>query len=173
MVQRTVSGLSPADAHASRNALLELTKGLVLDRFDDREPTFTPALVQAARDLADARPTDAGLSPPAIAVHLHVSVRTLQRAFASVDESLSACIRRRRLEEATAALTAPDHGSTSPKPPRAGTSPTAATSSVPSRSSTKRQRRISFTDRPDDSASSAPLPAHRRLPRPARHLAAC
>ncbi|MGW1758017.1 helix-turn-helix domain-containing protein [Streptomyces mirabilis] len=107
MVQRTVSDLSPAGAHASRNALLELAKGLVLDHFDDREPTFTPALAQAAKDLADARLTDAELSPAATAAQLHVSVRTLQRAFASLDESFSAYIRRRRLEEAAQALTAP------------------------------------------------------------------
>ncbi|MFE5030952.1 helix-turn-helix domain-containing protein [Streptomyces sp. NPDC056683] len=106
MVQRTVSDLSPAGAHASRNALLELTKGLILDHFDDREPTFTPALAQAAKDLADARLTDAELSPSVIAAQLHVSVRTLQRAFASQEESFSAYIRRRRLEEAAEALTA-------------------------------------------------------------------
>ncbi|WP_234490125.1 AraC family transcriptional regulator [Streptomyces sp. MBT33] len=106
-VQRTVSDLGPAAAHASRNALLELAKGLVLDRFDDREPVFTPALAQAAKDLAETRLTDAELSPAAIAAHLHVSVRTLQRAFASLEESFSAYVRRRRLEEAAAALTAP------------------------------------------------------------------
>ncbi|MEU6222454.1 helix-turn-helix domain-containing protein [Streptomyces sp. NPDC047042] len=107
MVQRTVSDLGPAATHAARNALLELAKGLFLDHFDDHEPAFTPALAQAAKDLADARLTDAELSPAAIATHLHVSVRTLQRAFASLDESFSAYIRRRRLEEAAAALTAP------------------------------------------------------------------
>ncbi|MFF1285587.1 helix-turn-helix domain-containing protein [Streptomyces sp. NPDC058299] len=106
MVQRTVNDLSPAGAHASRNALLELAKGLILDHFDDREPTFTPALAQAAKNLADARLTDAELSPASIAVQLHVSLRTLQRAFARLDESFSAYIRRRRLEEAAAALTA-------------------------------------------------------------------
>ncbi|WP_210570818.1 helix-turn-helix domain-containing protein [Streptomyces sp. GESEQ-4] len=107
MVQRVVSGLSPAGAHASRNAMLELAKGLVLDHFDDREPAFTPALAQAAKDLAEALLTEADLSPAAVAAHLHVSVRTLQRAFAGLDESFSAYIRRRRLEEAAAALTAP------------------------------------------------------------------
>ncbi|MFF5157890.1 helix-turn-helix domain-containing protein [Streptomyces sp. NPDC000348] len=107
MVQRTVSDLSLAAAHASRNALLELAKGLALDHFDDREPTFIPALAQAARDLADARLADADLSSATIAAHLHVSLRTLQRAFASLDESLSAYIRRRRLEEAATVLTAP------------------------------------------------------------------
>ncbi|MBW8481414.1 helix-turn-helix domain-containing protein [Actinomadura parmotrematis] len=106
-VQQVVGGLSPAGAQASRNALLELVKGLLLDAFDDREPAFTPALAQAARNLADTRLTDAELSPAAIAAHLHVSVRTLQRAFAETDEPLSAYIRRRRLEEAAAALLAP------------------------------------------------------------------
>ncbi|MEU2625288.1 helix-turn-helix domain-containing protein [Streptomyces sp. NPDC007157] len=106
MVQRTVSDLSPAAAHASRNALLELAKGLILDDFDDREPTFMPALAQAAKDLADAQLTHAELSPATIAAQLHVSLRTLQRTFASLDEPFSAYIRRRRLEEAAEALTA-------------------------------------------------------------------
>lgn len=106
MVQRTASSLGPAAAQASRNALLELAKGLILDHFDDREPTFTPALAEAAKDLAEARLTDAELSPTTVAAQLHVSVRTLQRAFASLDESFSAYIRRRRLEEAAEALTA-------------------------------------------------------------------
>ncbi|GHE92936.1 helix-turn-helix domain-containing protein [Streptomyces fumanus] len=107
MVQRTVGDLGPAAARASRTALIELAKGLVLDHFDDREPTFTPALAQAAKDLADTRLTDADLSPAAIAAHLHVSVRTLQRAFAGLDESFSAYIRRRRLAEAAEALSVP------------------------------------------------------------------
>lgn len=55
--------------------------------FDDREPTFTPALAQAAKDLADARLIDAELSPAAIAAQLHVPLRTLQRAFSSLNES--------------------------------------------------------------------------------------
>jgi AraC-like DNA-binding protein len=46
-------------------------------------------------------------SAPTIAAHLHVSVRTLQRAFATLGESFSAYIHRRRLEEAATALTAP------------------------------------------------------------------
>ena len=59
--------LGPAGARASRNALLELADGLVLDHFDDREPTFTPVLAQAVKGLADARLTDAELSPSATA----------------------------------------------------------------------------------------------------------
>jgi AraC-like DNA-binding protein len=102
-----VGALGPAAARGARNALHELVRGLIFDHFDDREPAFTPALVQAARELADARLSDAGLSPAAIAAHLHVSVRTLQRAFAILDESFAAYIRRRRLEEAARALLAP------------------------------------------------------------------
>ena len=66
-MRRTVGDLGPAGAHAFRNVLLELAEGPVLDHFDDREPTFTPALAQAAKDLADARLTDAELSPSATA----------------------------------------------------------------------------------------------------------
>ena len=40
---------------------------------------------------------------------LHVSVRTLHRAFASVGQSVASYIRQRRLEEARLALTAPSN----------------------------------------------------------------
>jgi AraC-like DNA-binding protein len=107
MLQRTVGRLGPDEARTARNALLELVKGLILSGFDDREPTFTPTLVQAAKELAEARLTDAGLSTATIAAQLHVSARTLQRAFADRDESLTAFIRRRRLEEAAQAFLRP------------------------------------------------------------------
>jgi AraC-like DNA-binding protein len=106
MLQRTVGRLDPAGARAARNALHELVRGVILGHFDDREPAFVPALAQAARDLADARLTDPGLSPATVAAHLHVSVRTLQRAFGDLDEPFAAYIRRRRLEEAARALVA-------------------------------------------------------------------
>ncbi|MCO5970358.1 helix-turn-helix domain-containing protein [Actinoallomurus soli] len=107
MLQRTLGGLGPAGADASRSALHELARGLILDHFDDREPTFVPALAQAAKDLADARLTDAELSSTTIPRQLHVSVRTLQRAVADLDEPFNAYVRRRRLEEAAEALIAP------------------------------------------------------------------
>jgi AraC-like DNA-binding protein len=106
LLHRTAGSLTEAGAHASRNALLELARGLILDRFDDQESAFTPALAQAARDLADARLTDPELTTASVAGQLHVSVRTLQRAFAGLDESLNAYIRRRRLERAAGALVA-------------------------------------------------------------------
>jgi AraC-like DNA-binding protein len=107
MLQRTVGRLGKEEARTARNALLELAKGLILSAFDDREPAFAPALVQAAMDLADDRLTDAELSTATLAGQLHVSVRTLQRAFADRDESLSGYIRRRRLEAAAQAFLQP------------------------------------------------------------------
>lgn len=74
---------------------------------DDVEPLLSPALAQAARDLADRRLTDPALSPSALARELNVSPRTLQRAFAREGRPLSSYIRRRRLEEACRALVAP------------------------------------------------------------------
>ncbi|MFI5843793.1 helix-turn-helix domain-containing protein [Catenuloplanes sp. NPDC051500] len=107
MLQRTVGHLGPDEARTARNALLELAKGLILSRFDDHESAFAPTLVQAAMDVADTRLTDAGLSTATIAALLHVSVRTLQRAFADRAESLTAYVRRRRLEEAAQAFLRP------------------------------------------------------------------
>jgi AraC-like DNA-binding protein len=100
MLQRTVGRLGPDEARAARNALIELAKGVMLGQFDDREPVHVPALVHAARKVADARLTDAELSTATVAAHFHVSTRTLQRAFGGQGEPLSAYIRRRRLEEA-------------------------------------------------------------------------
>ena len=107
MIQKTVTGLGPAGVHAAHLVLIELTKAVVKGRFDDVEPQLAPALVQAARDLADSRLADSELSPTMLARQLNVSLRTLQRAFATTDESMTAYIRRRRLEEARLALTTP------------------------------------------------------------------
>ncbi|MFF0591394.1 helix-turn-helix domain-containing protein [Streptomyces sp. NPDC003781] len=68
---------------------------------------MSPALAQAARDLADRRLTDTGLPPSALTRELNVSPRTLQRAFAGEGRPLSTYIRRRRLGEASRALVAP------------------------------------------------------------------
>jgi AraC family transcriptional regulator, positive regulator of tynA and feaB len=55
---------------------------------------------------ADGRLADPNLSPALLAGELHVSVRTLHRAFAAVGESAAAYIRRQRLERARAELAA-------------------------------------------------------------------
>ncbi|MGW1564818.1 helix-turn-helix domain-containing protein, partial [Streptomyces sp. NPDC002144] len=67
---------------------------------------LAPPLAQAAKDLVDSHLTHPELSPKMLARELHVSVRTLHRAFESVGESVSSYIRHRRLEAARLALTA-------------------------------------------------------------------
>ncbi|WP_177324421.1 hypothetical protein [Streptomyces mirabilis] len=47
------------------------------------EPRLAPALAQAAKDLAKSHLADPELSPAMLARELNVSVRTLQRMFAS------------------------------------------------------------------------------------------
>lgn len=71
--------------------------GPVHGGLDDVEPRLPPA--QAARDLADRRLNDRGLSPTARARKPNVSMCTLQRAFADEGQSLSTCFRKRRLGE--------------------------------------------------------------------------
>ena len=55
----------------------------------------------------EARLADPDLSPSTLARELHVSVRTLHRAFTTAGESVSAYIRRSRLEQARRELAAP------------------------------------------------------------------
>ncbi len=104
MVRQTLSGLGEAGLRAAESALVELATGVAMGRFDDQEAELRPALVRAAQDLADARLTDADLSSDRLAHELHVSVRTLQRAFAEVGEPVSGYVRRRRLELARKVL---------------------------------------------------------------------
>jgi AraC family transcriptional regulator, positive regulator of tynA and feaB len=79
---------------------------VAIRRFDDVEPRLAPALVRAAKDLANSHLADPELSAPMLARELNVSIRTLQRAFAAAGESVTAYIRHLRLEEARFALTA-------------------------------------------------------------------
>ncbi|WP_245766071.1 helix-turn-helix transcriptional regulator [Streptomyces griseoaurantiacus] len=98
-------GLGPAAAGAARNATLELFHGLVNDRaMDDAE--FTPALVRAAMDyIEDRLLLDPDLGPRSIAAALHVSVRTLYRAFGrGATPSVMGYVRERRLERARTEL---------------------------------------------------------------------
>lgn len=106
MIQQTLPDLGRAGTESARDALVELLKGLALSRFDDQEPAFAPSLVRAAQNLAEQFLQDSALSPELIAAKLHVSVRTLQRSFATTTEPLSAYIRRRRLAEASRTLLA-------------------------------------------------------------------
>jgi AraC-like DNA-binding protein len=108
-VGRMLDRLGPAGLDAARATLAELARAVVLGGVDDVEPRLSPALAQAARELADRRLTDPVLSPSAVARELNVSVRTLQRAFAREGQPLSAYVRDRRLEEARRALLAAPH----------------------------------------------------------------
>ncbi|UIX33317.1 helix-turn-helix domain-containing protein [Streptomyces sp. GQFP] len=106
MVHATVADLNPAGVHAAHSTLIELAKAVAWQRFDDAEPLLAPALAQAAKELSDRHLADPELTPTMLARELKVSVRTLQRAFATSGESPTAYIRLRRLEEARRALTA-------------------------------------------------------------------
>ncbi|MEY9961989.1 AraC family transcriptional activator of tynA and feaB [Streptacidiphilus sp. MAP12-16] len=110
MVHQTIPELAPAGVQAAHSTLIELAKAVATRRFDDVEPRLAPALAQAAKDLADSRLSDPGLSAAVLARELNVSVRTLQRAFTAAGGSVISYIRRRRLEEARLALTAPPSG---------------------------------------------------------------
>ncbi|WP_246002619.1 helix-turn-helix domain-containing protein [Nocardia tenerifensis] len=107
MVHATVTDLGASGVHAAHTALIELAKAVVAGRFDDAEPSLGIALAQAARELADRRLADPGLSPAMLARELNVSVRTLQRAFTAAGESVTAYIRHRRLAQARLALADP------------------------------------------------------------------
>ena len=104
LVQANLAALGPPGARAAHAALLELAKGVAMSRLDDAEPALFPTLVDAARELADGLLTDPDLTPAQVARRLHVSSRSLQRAFADTGEPLAAYIRRRRLEEARRTL---------------------------------------------------------------------
>jgi AraC family transcriptional activator of tynA and feaB len=106
LLHDTIDELADHGIETARNALIELTRGVMYHYVDDAEPALTPALATAARELADQWLTHPELTPSLLARELHVSVRTLNRAFADTGEPVAAYIRRRRLEEARRALTA-------------------------------------------------------------------
>jgi AraC-like DNA-binding protein len=107
MVAENLPDLSPAGVRGARDALLELAKGVLRREFDDAEPRLAPTLVRAAMQIADDRLADPDLSPTTLARELHVSLRTLHRAFTRTEESVAAYIRRRRLEQARLDLGTP------------------------------------------------------------------
>ncbi|MQS17113.1 helix-turn-helix domain-containing protein [Streptomyces kaniharaensis] len=103
-VYRGAWTLGDSPRHSSHTVVAGPAKAVALGRFDDVEPRLAPALTQAAKDIADSLLADPGLSAAMLAGRLNVSVRTLHRAFATTQESVTAYIRRRRLEEARLAL---------------------------------------------------------------------
>lgn len=103
-VRRLLNELGPAGLLAARTALIELTRALVRGAAD---PQLTSPIVLAAKALIEQRLTEPGPDPASLARELHVSVRTLQRAFAAERTSLTAYVRDRRLELARRALSSP------------------------------------------------------------------
>jgi AraC family transcriptional regulator, positive regulator of tynA and feaB len=99
--------LSTTGLQAARSTLIELARSVIHRYLDDVEPCLAPALADAACRLADEWLSHPELSPQMLARELRVSVRTLQRAFAAEDQSVTAYVRARRLGEARKALTAP------------------------------------------------------------------
>lgn len=90
---------------AARNATLELFHGLLNDQVID-DLQFSPALVRAAKEHIEGRLTDPDLDARAVAAALHVSARTLYRAFTNEATSVMGHVRERRLERARAELMA-------------------------------------------------------------------
>jgi AraC-like DNA-binding protein len=95
--------LTPAASWAARNAAIELFHGLLSDRVVDDDEA---ALVRAATEWIDERLLDRGLDPRAVADHLFVSIRSLQRAFTSQEMSIMGYVREKRLDRARTDLRA-------------------------------------------------------------------
>ncbi|MDX2642249.1 helix-turn-helix domain-containing protein [Streptomyces sp. PA03-1a] len=106
LIRRMRGELSPAGVHAAQQSVVQLLAGALMARGVSADPAFRPSLRTAARNCVEARLLDPHLSPAEVARTLSVSVRTLHRAFAEVDESLMAYVRRRRLERAREELVA-------------------------------------------------------------------
>ncbi|WP_239157581.1 helix-turn-helix domain-containing protein [Streptomyces sp. SID13726] len=107
MIRANIANLGPFGVQAAKNTLTELARAVVLGRLDDTETRFAPALAEAAKNLANRLLNDPELSVAMLARELNVSVRTLQRSFASSGDSISSYIRNRRLEGARLELAKP------------------------------------------------------------------
>jgi AraC-like DNA-binding protein len=85
---------------AARNATIELFQGLIGNQVVADEH-LSAALVRAAKEYIEVRlVSDPDINAESIAHGLHVSKRTLQRAFSSEGSSVMTYVRARRLERA-------------------------------------------------------------------------
>ncbi|MET9878593.1 helix-turn-helix domain-containing protein [Actinacidiphila glaucinigra] len=100
LLGESVGQLSPSGVQVADQALVVLVQGVLNRQTDAAEPLLSPTLAQAAKLLADSRLAEPDLSPSMLARELHVSVRTLHRAFASEEQTAAQYIRQRRLERA-------------------------------------------------------------------------
>lgn len=98
--------LSGACRHV-RNALLELTFATIESDRDVESEAVLPSLCTAVCRWIEDHVFDPDLSPAAIAAAHAVSVRTLQRAFATQSSSVTEAVRTRRLDRARDLLNDP------------------------------------------------------------------
>lgn len=93
--------------NAGQEAGIQLVSALIGEAKFDEPAVHSTVTLHAARLFIDAHLTDPELSPAMVALNLHISIRTLHRAFGSVDDSVMAYVRRQRLRGAKAALAVP------------------------------------------------------------------
>ena len=98
--------LSSASRHM-RNALLELTFATIESDRDATSELLLPSICTAVQRWIADHVFDRDLSPTAIAAAHAVSVRTLQRAFATQSTSVTEAVRGQRLERARDLLNNP------------------------------------------------------------------
>ncbi|GAA3487958.1 MULTISPECIES: helix-turn-helix domain-containing protein [Streptomyces] len=100
--------LEEAAAAAVGETTLHLVRALLatrLDRQDLLEPeTRSAALLARLEAFVEQNLADPGLTPQAVAAHHHISVRQVHQLFRARAETVSAFIRRRRLERCRADL---------------------------------------------------------------------
>lgn len=85
---------------SARNATIELFQGMVNGEVANGDH-LASALVRAAKEHIESRlASEFDLNPTSVAYALHVSVRTLQRAFSGEGYSVMEYVRSRRLEHA-------------------------------------------------------------------------
>ncbi|WP_229716360.1 helix-turn-helix domain-containing protein [Mangrovihabitans endophyticus] len=107
MIHRTLPDLGPAGVQAARDTMLELVTSVIRRGLDGTDSPLAAPLTATAKNLVEQRLAEADLSPTMVAGELHVSLRTLQRAFADENESVATYIRNRRLDQARLELTDP------------------------------------------------------------------
>jgi AraC-like DNA-binding protein len=106
---RSLSGFRAGQAERAAAAVIELIAVTLEAQLDDEaRPGSDEALRSRIRGCIEARLPHPELAPAMLAAAHHISVRRLHRLFEGQPESVSALIRRRRLERCRADLTRSD-----------------------------------------------------------------
>ncbi|WUD77392.1 helix-turn-helix domain-containing protein [Streptomyces sp. NBC_00510] len=92
----------------ARDACAALFSGIFSERPGPALDDHPRAIVAAARNVIERHLESGDLSPAMVAGHVGVSLRTLHRSFSAADDSVMACVRRRRLQKAHDELMDPD-----------------------------------------------------------------